>query len=288
LGLQLNAGAGGRHLSNGVRIEGYLTTSTISGGVLFPYAVGSPGRQEVFAFSNRSFHVDSNQDAKLSGLAGGAINDPEFSQPPFLRADYEWEGKIILDEIVTRQDIPQVLQSWLIGFNDMINNGPQELRVSLRTQDENGDPISYTLRTVLDLESLLLNYNFPEETQAGDIPVGALGSLGAMNSPLWIETALELPHAEFAGNPVSGRKPLQVTFTDKSTSEMTSWEWNFGDGSPISNEKNPHHTYSKVGTYTVSLTATGPLGADTETKTGYITVTRPNTGVYDLLLHSDP
>ena len=54
-----------------------------------------------------------------------------------------------------------------------------------------------------------------------------------------------------------------------------SWQWNFGDGSPVSNEKDPSHTYAEVGTYTVSLKVTGPLGSDTETKTDYITVTCP-------------
>ena len=54
---------------------------------MFPYAVGSPVIQKVFAFSNRNFHVYSNQAVKLSGMAGGVINDPGFSSPPFLRAD---------------------------------------------------------------------------------------------------------------------------------------------------------------------------------------------------------
>ena len=147
LGLQLKAGAGGRHLSNGVRIEGYVVTSTTSGGVLFPYAVGSPGIQKAFAFSNRNFHVDSNQLSIISGEAGGVINDPGFSAPPFLRADYDWEGDITLDEIATIEGFPVVINSWLIDFDDMLNNGPQELPVILRTQDGNGNPISYTLRT---------------------------------------------------------------------------------------------------------------------------------------------
>ncbi|HEY4798897.1 MAG TPA: PKD domain-containing protein, partial [Bacteroidia bacterium] len=34
------------------------------------------------------------------------------------------------------------------------------------------------------------------------------------------------------------------------------FQWNFGDGSPISNTLNPTHTYTAAGTYTVSLTST--------------------------------
>ena len=50
---------------------------------------------------------------------------------------------------------------------------------------------------------------------------------------------------------------------------MTSYSWNFGDGS-TSTEQNPVHTYATAGTYSVILTATGAGGTNTET--GYITV----------------
>jgi PKD repeat protein len=65
-----------------------------------------------------------------------------------------------------------------------------------------------------------------------------------------------------------------VNFTDQSTGQITSWSWNFGDGS-TSREQNPSHTYNDPGTYTVSLTVTGPEGSDTETKTDYINVRSP-------------
>lgn len=41
---------------------------------------------------------------------------------------------------------------------------------------------------------------------------------------------------------------------------ITSWSWDFGDSSPLSNLQNPTHQYSSIGTYTVNLniyTATG-------------------------------
>jgi hypothetical protein len=191
LGLQFNAGAGGEHLLNGVRIESYAETSTTSGGVLHPYAVGSPGIQTVRAFSNRNFHVDGNQAAILSGMAGGDINDPGFSSPPFLRADYDWAGGIWLNENVIIQGNPLLLDSQFIDFDYLRINGPQQLLVNLRTQDSSGNPISYTLRTLLELDSLLLNYDFMEENQAGDIPIGELGSLGNFDNPLWIEASME-------------------------------------------------------------------------------------------------
>jgi hypothetical protein len=77
--------------------------------------------------------------------------------------------------------------------------------------------------------------------------------------------------ADFIADVLSGPVPLPVNFTDQSCGPITSWQWNFGDGS-ISTEQNPSHTYSKPGTYTVSLAVTGPGGSDAETKTDFISV----------------
>jgi PKD repeat protein len=81
------------------------------------------------------------------------------------------------------------------------------------------------------------------------------------------------PVAHFSASPTSGAAPLTVNFTDQSTGQITSWSWDFGDGS-ISTEQNPSHTYTDDGSYTVSLAVTGPGGSDTETKADYINVIR--------------
>jgi PKD repeat protein len=83
------------------------------------------------------------------------------------------------------------------------------------------------------------------------------------------------PVAHFSASPTSGAAPLTVNFTDQSTGQITSWSWDFGDGS-ISTEQNPSHTYTDDGSYTVSLTVTGPGGSDTETKADYIKVGSPS------------
>jgi PKD repeat protein len=61
-------------------------------------------------------------------------------------------------------------------------------------------------------------------------------------------------------------------FTDHSTCDVTSWDWNFGEGaSPATaNTQGPHQvSYNTTGPKTVSLTVNGPL---TKTKTEYVTV----------------
>lgn len=61
-----------------------------------------------------------------------------------------------------------------------------------------------------------------------------------------------------------------VNFTDNSTNLPTSWIWDFGDGK-ISAEKNPTHTYTTPGNYTVTLTVSTEYG-DTKSITKTIKV----------------
>ena len=71
-----------------------------------------------------------------------------------------------------------------------------------------------------------------------------------------------LPVAAFSISPTSGKAPLNVAFTDKSTG-ATSWSWNFGDGS-TSAEKNPTHTYSEAGNYAVVLIVNNDKGSNSK------------------------
>ena len=73
------------------------------------------------------------------------------------------------------------------------------------------------------------------------------------------------PVASFVAVPLAGDAPLVVNFTDASSGEITSRSWDFGDGA-TSAETNPSHTYSGAGTYTATLTVTGPGGSATHTQ----------------------
>ncbi|MDP3565498.1 MAG: PKD domain-containing protein, partial [Methanoregula sp.] len=79
------------------------------------------------------------------------------------------------------------------------------------------------------------------------------------------------PVAAFNATPLNGNGPLPVQFTDLST-DATVWSWDFGDGTPVSNDRNPLHTYTTAGQYNVTLTATNSFGTSTVTKVKYITV----------------
>ena len=100
----------------------------------------------------------------------------------------------------------------------------------------------------------------------------AAGSNTATKSKYIIVKTSQAPVAVFYASPKSGKAPLSVKFTDKSTGTPTKWKWSFGDGKS-STEKNPTHKYSATGKYTVKLTVTNAAGSNTATKSKYIIVT---------------
>jgi beta propeller repeat protein len=93
------------------------------------------------------------------------------------------------------------------------------------------------------------------------------------NWDIYMGTLSTSPVAAFSASPTSGKAPLKVTFTDKSTGSPTSWKWSFGDKT-YSTAKNPVHKYTAAGKYTVSLTVKNAAGSNTKTMTGYIKVSK--------------
>ena len=77
------------------------------------------------------------------------------------------------------------------------------------------------------------------------------------------------PIAAFSNTSVCASNATQ--FTNSSTTAsgiINSWNWNFGDSSPINNTASPSHLYAVAGNYTVILIVNNSLGcADTITKT---------------------
>lgn len=104
-------------------------------------------------------------------------------------------------------------------------------------------------------------------------------SYGSSTKSSTIITSMPRPVVAFTGTPLSGNSPLNVQFTDLSTGNPTSWSWNFGDGNTTNaTVKNPLHTYTSSGNYSVTLTAANAGGSNSTTKEGYISVTTPVSG----------
>ncbi|WP_162198324.1 PKD domain-containing protein, partial [Methanosarcina sp. 2.H.T.1A.6] len=91
-----------------------------------------------------------------------------------------------------------------------------------------------------------------------------------------VTSDVSAPVASFTSDSNAGNIPFIVKFTDTSTGKVSSWTWDFGDGS-TSTDQNPTHTYVTLGSYKVTLTATGPGGSNTTTAADSITVSEPLT-----------
>jgi autotransporter-associated beta strand protein len=85
-----------------------------------------------------------------------------------------------------------------------------------------------------------------------------------------------VPVAAFIASPTNGPWPLVVTFTDNSSGTITSRDWDLGDGTTTNTaDTSLDHTYTGAGTNTVSLTVSGPVGTNTQTRSTYIVVINP-------------
>ncbi|NOT29954.1 MAG: PKD domain-containing protein, partial [Planctomycetes bacterium] len=102
---------------------------------------------------------------------------------------------------------------------------------------------------------------------------GAYGSDSEARAD-WIVVTSPIPAADLVAAPLAGPAPLQVQFGDRSTGNVTSHLWSFGDGS-FTSAANPTHVYDQVGTYAVTLTVSGPDGSDSATRTDLIVVSEP-------------
>ena len=71
------------------------------------------------------------------------------------------------------------------------------------------------------------------------------------------------PLADFICTPGAG---FTMSFTNTSTGSITGWLWEFGDSTTSTLQNPPVKTYSGQGSYTVSLTVTGPGGTSTPTQ----------------------
>lgn len=88
---------------------------------------------------------------------------------------------------------------------------------------------------------------------------------------LGVQVSYGQPSAGFSATPLSGCSPLVVQFSDQSTGNPVSWQWDLGNGTR-STQRNPATTYILPGTYTVSLTVSNASGSNTVVKSSYITV----------------
>lgn len=121
------------------------------------------------------------------------------------------------------------------------------------------------------------DYNNPGMYTVSLTAINATGCSVTHTEPNYI--TVTQTEADFLPDRFGFCVPLDVNFTDMSTSAqtITSWYWDFGDGG-TSNVQNPSHTYSTTGMFTVTLIIEDDLGCrDTVIRPNYIFVSTPPT-----------
>lgn len=79
------------------------------------------------------------------------------------------------------------------------------------------------------------------------------------DSASWTIQVHPKPEAGFTLSQIQGCAPLEIQTANLSGNAI-SYTWDFGDGSPQSNEYNPKHIFTRSGTFPVSLTVRGTGG----------------------------
>ena len=92
---------------------------------------------------------------------------------------------------------------------------------------------------------------------------------------------------DFTTDKTSGESPLTVQFTGTSDRNVSSWSWDFGDGTN-STMQNPSHEYSSDGSYAVSLTITDQDSGETFSveKPGFINTYTPPAASFGVDIYS--
>ncbi|MBN1166049.1 MAG: PKD domain-containing protein [Methanospirillaceae archaeon] len=165
------------------------------------------------------------------------------------------------------------------GFTASVYEGEAPLSVSLIDQSRGSQSRSYLWTFARD--------GVVQYTTTSVSPILTLEEAGTwtvnqtVSDGLWsdsIEQEIVVrdpspPVADYTATPRYGPAPLNVSFVDQSTGEELMYTWDFGDGSGLSHDKNPWHTYETTGSFQVRLTISNGNGISVADKgPGYITV----------------
>ncbi|MCU0511413.1 MAG: PKD domain-containing protein, partial [Anaerolineae bacterium] len=101
---------------------------------------------------------------------------------------------------------------------------------------------------------------------------GSDGISSSATRSITILAAEPPPAAAFTVSPSAGVTATTFQFQDTTSGLVSGWSWAFGDGA-TSSDRSPSHRYAQPGTYTATLTVTGPGGTSTASQS--VTVQAP-------------
>jgi uncharacterized repeat protein (TIGR01451 family) len=163
----------------------------------------------------------------------------------------------VINSVSLNNSEPGIGDSILVTVNATDNIGISSVKANNISLVQQGGSIWTGSITALEGTH---SVNVSAEDAAGNIAWNNSTSYTAVTKPV------TKPHANFTSNVTSGNPPLFVYFNDSSLN-ADNITWDFGDGTPTSNESNPIHMFEDSGIYTVNLTATNTNGTDTKSAT---------------------
>lgn len=107
----------------------------------------------------------------------------------------------------------------------------------------------------------------------------ASGCTDTARVPAGIKSSVK-PHANFGADPRDVCAFIPINFTDSSTGTITSWHWDFGDGS-TSIIQNPTHAYEDTGLFSIQLIVGNNGCYDTLKLTDYVHI-KPPIAAFDI------
>jgi PKD repeat protein len=178
----------------------------------------------------------------------------------------------------------------------VINAGIQALTGTVTMSGVPFALVSGSPYTVNSAQTGLVSVSFSPGAAGAFTGSVVFASNGGVSTNAVTGSAAVAPTADFTATPTNGAAKLLVNFTDASSGTVTGQVWAFGDGG-TSTLTGPSHSYTNAGSFSVSLTVSGPLGSNTLTLSNYITVTNlagapipgfianPTNGVVPLLVN---
>lgn len=159
--------------------------------------------------------------------------------------------------------------AWIDWNNDGVFNASTEQIASSTSSTSTSASVTIPSTAVLNT-ALRMRVIADYDLNAVPTPCTDPGYGQCEDYTIFVEQLMIKPEADFETSTTTTCSGL-VSFSDLSTNIPYGWAWSFGDGG-TSVAKNPTHTYTTDGTYTVQLIATNAYGSDTIIYNNLITV----------------
>lgn len=183
-----------------------------------------------------------------------------------------------------------VIQPPTIDINNMIVRGCGPLTHTFTASVNSVEPIVNWLWDFGDGNFSNLaspTHTFPIGTYNIRVTVTTAGGCSAVSDYAPGVIVSTKPSANFSATPRDVCAHVPVLFTDLSTGNITTWQWDFGDGS-TSSQQNPTHMYEDTGYFNVRLIISNNGCNDTITFVNYIHIKPPIANFSSDFSCSDP